>query len=148
MKILPFILLWLSLSVIPIWMSDFPLAQREAEQNSKLILLNFSGSDWCLPCIRLKKDIFEKEEFSQYASTHLVLVNADFPRQSKNKIPAETKKQNEQLAEKYNPSGIFPLTLLLTPDGKQLRRWEGNPSINATQFVEEIKSATATWKIN
>ena len=148
MKLFPFMLVWLILSVIPVWMTDFNSAQREAEKNSKLILLNFSGSDWCLPCIRLKKDIFDQEEFSHYASGNLILVNADFPRQHKNKISGTTKTQNELLAERYNPSGIFPLTLLLTPDGKELRRWEGNTSAGVNQFIEEIKEASARWKIN
>jgi thioredoxin-related protein len=148
MKIFPLILLWISLSTIPVWITDFNVAKQEAEKNNKLILLNFSGSDWCLPCIRMKKDVFDKEEFLQYASDNLVLVNADFPRQHKNKIPAEIKHQNEMLAEKYNPSGIFPMTLLLTPDGKEVRRWEGFESISPNQFIEEIKTASVSWKIN
>lgn len=147
MKIFPLLLLWMLLA-IPVWTTDFNVARQEAEKNHKLILLNFSGSDWCLPCIRLKKDVFDKEEFMQYASENLILTNADFPRQHKNKISEETRRQNEMLAEKYNPSGIFPMTLLLTPDGKELRRWEGYASASATQFIEEIKASTATWKIN
>jgi len=148
MKFLSFIILWLTISPIPVWMTDYNLAQKEAEKDSKLILLNFSGSDWCLPCIRLKKDVFDQAEFLQYASDHLVLMNADFPRQHKHKISDETKKQNELLAEKYNPAGIFPLTLLITPDGKELKRWEGNESAGANQFIEEVRAAAAIWKIN
>ena len=75
------------------WTSDFDEARALATKHEKLILLNFSGSDWCLPCMRLRKDVFETQEFRAYASENLVLVNADFPRQKKNKLPAEKSKQ-------------------------------------------------------
>jgi len=148
MKLLALTLLWICLSDSPAWQTDYKIAQQQAIKTHKLLLINFSGSDWCLPCIRLKKDVFEKETFLQYASTNLVLMNADFPRKSKSKSPAEITKQNEALAEKYNPGGIFPLTLLMTPEGKELRRWEGNTTSDANQFTDEIKKAAETWMPN
>src|SRR4051812_20533425 len=84
------------------WLLDFNKARQEAAKTQKLILLNFSGSDWCGPCIRPKKDILNSDAFNQYAADHLVLVNADFPRMKKNLLNAELTKQNEALAEKYN----------------------------------------------
>jgi len=56
------------------WRTDFEKAKTEAKSEHKLILLNFSGSDWCGPCIRLKKDIFDSETFMKYADENLVLV--------------------------------------------------------------------------
>src|SRR4051794_26593721 len=102
-----FIALWFS--VVPSeWLTDFNKAQQEAAQSHKLILLNFSGSDWCIPCIRLKKDVFEDPLFSAFADSTLVLVNADFPRKKKNSLPSELQKQNDALAEKFNHNGVFP----------------------------------------
>lgn len=130
----------------PEWLTDFNKAQQEASQNHKLILLNFSGSDWCIPCIRLRKDVFEHPAFSEYADSILVLVNADFPRKKNNKLSGEMEKQKEALAEKYNPNGLFPLTLLLNEEGKVIKLWEGNKGINAHDFIDEIRNATRSGK--
>src|SRR5258705_691249 len=92
------------LSSTIIWQTDCEKAKVEAKAENKLILLNFSGSDWCGPCIRLKKDIFDSETFMKYADENLVLVNADFPRLKKNMLSKELQKQNESLADTYNSS--------------------------------------------
>ena len=140
-----FLALYVSIAS-PEWLTDFNKAQQEAAQNHKFILLNFSGSDWCIPCIRLRKDVFENPAFSAFADTSLVLTNADFPRQKKNKLTEELVKQNDALAEKYNPKGLFPLTLLLTADGKIIKTWEGNPGLKADDFINEIRNACGAGK--
>jgi thioredoxin-related protein len=127
----------------PTWKTNFNEAKAEAITKHELILLNFSGSDWCIPCMKLKKSIFDSETFTLYASEKLVLVNADFPRQNKHKLSAEQKKINEGLAEKYNPEGKFPYTVLVTADGKIVKQWEGLPDVSADQFVDEIKNMDA-----
>ena len=122
------------------WLGDFNTAKTEAAQNHKLILINFSGSDWCGPCIRLRKEILESNTFENYASDHLVLVRADFPRQKKNQLPKEQVKLNETLADQYNPDGKFPFTLLVDEHGKVLRTWDGFPNETPDQFVSDINS--------
>ena len=121
------------------WKTNFSEAKIEATKNNKFILVNFSGSDWCSPCIQLRKNIFDSESFIVYASENLVLVNADFPRQNKHKLSPGQKKMNEDLAEKYNPDGKFPYTILMTAAGKILKQWDGLPNLSDKQFVEEIK---------
>jgi len=121
------------------WLSDIEVAKKEAKSSGKLILVNFSGSDWCLPCMKLKKNVFEMETFIDYASSYLVLVNADFPRLTKNQPDKEQIKKNEALVEKYNPNGRFPFTLLLDADGKILREWDGYSNNTASDFVSQIK---------
>ena len=119
------------------WMGDFSLAQKEAKDHQKLILLNFSGSDWCGPCIKLKHDVFESEAFGQFATNKLILVRADFPRLKKNQLPADQQARNEQMAERYNPNGKFPLTILINSQGKILKEWEGyQPSVQ--KLIAEI----------
>src|ERR1700709_1173407 len=108
----------------PGWLTDFSEAQKIASNRHQLILLNFSGSDWCGPCIRLKKEIFESEAFSKMADTLLVLYNADFPRNKKNQLDKITGKKNNELADKYNPEGKFPLTLLLDANGKIIKTFD------------------------
>jgi thioredoxin-related protein len=122
------------------WLGDFNTAKTEAAQNHKLILINFSGSDWCGPCIRLRKEILESNTFENYASDHLVLVRADFPRQKKNQLSKEQVKLNETLADQYNPDGKFPFTLLVDEHGKVLRTWDGFPNETPDQFVSDINS--------
>jgi len=122
------------------WLTDFQKGKTEAVASNKLIVLNFSGSDWCGPCIRLKKEIFESNAFENYSSEKLVLVNADFPRYKKNQLSNEQVKENEALAEKYNSAGRFPFTILLDSNGKVLKQWDGLPDETAEKFVDEIKT--------
>ena len=122
------------------WENDFELAQQKAESEHKFILLNFSGLDWCGPCIRLHKDIFETETFKSYSDNNLVLVNADFPRLKKNQLSKEQQKKNDKLADKYNSKGSFPFTLLLTEKGKIVKTWDGYPDLSTEQFLDQIKT--------
>jgi thioredoxin-related protein len=122
------------------WQTDFEKAKAEAKSENKFILLNFSGSDWCGPCIRLHKEIFDSEVFTKYADKKLVLVNADFPRLKKNMLSKEQQKQNDALADKYNIDGAFPLTLLLNAEGKVIKKWDGLPSETAEEFTNDVKA--------
>ncbi len=89
----------------------------------------------------MKREIFESKMFEDFADSNLVLVNADFPRSSKNKLNKDQVMQNESLAERYNAKGQFPLTLLLSAEGKILREWDGLHRNEAGQFVQQLKSA-------
>ncbi len=122
------------------WETDFEKARQLAVSEKKLILLNFSGSDWCGPCIRLHREIFESQVFENFANNQLVLLNADFPRLKKNRLSKEQQSKNDLLAEKYNIEGAFPLTLLLDANGKVLYKWDGLPSGSPEDFTNQVKS--------
>ncbi|PWS33199.1 thioredoxin family protein [Pedobacter paludis] len=129
----------LGLFIVPaLWMGNFTEAQKQAKATHKQILINFSGSDWCGPCIRLRKEILESESFEQYAAANLLLVRADFPRQKKNQLTKEQIKLNESLAEVYNKDGKFPYTVLVDENGKVLKSWDGFPDESPQAFVSEI----------
>jgi thioredoxin-related protein len=115
-------------------------AETTAAEQHKYILLNFSGSDWCIPCIKMKKTIFETDTFSRYVTSHLVWMNADFPRSKKNLSKSDIR-QNEQLAEKYNKNGAFPFTLLLDEAGNVVKTWDGFPNIPAEEFIKQVDVA-------
>jgi uncharacterized protein YyaL (SSP411 family) len=135
------------LFIAPInWEPDFENAKKTAKEKHELILLNFSGSDWCGPCIVLRKEYLESDVFAEMANQNLVLVNADFPRKEKNQGDADRIKRNEALAEKYNKNGNFPLTLLLDSDGKIIKTWIGKPNVTPQEWVKEIKSACDAHK--
>ncbi|GAB3739136.1 thioredoxin family protein [Spirosoma lituiforme] len=147
MKLLLLSLLFGLLTIAPTWELNFDRAKAEAAQAHKFILLNFSGSDWCGPCIKLKKDIFESAEFGQFATDHLVLVRADFPRKSKNQLDASQITHNEALAEKYNPQGKFPYTVLLDANGRVLKSWDGYPqALTVASMVGEIQAVASVAK--
>jgi len=130
------------------WLGDFNEAKTEAVQQHKLILINFSGSDWCGPCIRLRKEILESDAFVNYAAGHLVLVRADFPRQKKNQLSPEQVNLNDALADKYNADGKFPYTLLVDENGKVLYQWDGFPNESAEQFITQIDQFAVQKKGN
>jgi thioredoxin-related protein len=122
------------------WEQDFPTAVQTAKEKHHLILVNFSGSDWCGPCMRMRNEIFENETFSKMADTYLVLINADFPRNKKNQLSKQLVKQNDMLADKYNPNGSFPYTVLISAEGRVIKAWDGLPKENAEQFTTEVKA--------
>lgn len=132
---------FLILALFPLkWETDFETAKKIARDNKELILLNFSGSDWCAPCVATRKKYFESDAFNEMAKNRIVLLNADFPRKKKNQLSAEQTTKNEALAEKYNKEGNFPLTLLLDANGKVIKSWKGQPEVPVEQWVKEIKS--------
>lgn len=141
MKLL--ILTFFSFLAMPtLWLGNFNDAATEAKADHKMILINFSGSDWCGPCIRLRKEILEAEVFEKYAQSNLVLLRADFPRQKKNQLTAKQVKLNENLAERFNAEGKFPLTLLVDENGKVLKTWDGYPNETPERFIQEITDLT------
>jgi len=102
------------------WETDFDKAKGLAIKNKQPIVLVFQGSDWCAPCMKLEQEIWDSEEFKEYAKENFVLLKADFPRRRKNKLSKELQKHNDNLAERYNSHGIFPLVVVLNSEGKVL----------------------------
>ena len=105
------------------WLTDFAKAQAEARKGNKLILMDFTGSDWCGWCIKLKKEVFDTKDFTDYAKKNLVLVEVDFP--SKKKLSDEQKKANEELKNKFSASRGFPTIVVTDSDGKEVWRQVG-----------------------
>ena len=110
------------------WVTDYKKAQEDAKAGKKLMLLEFTGSDWCGWCMKLDKEVFSTPEFQNYASRNLILVKVDFPRRRPQ--TEALKKQNEQLAQKYDIQG-FPTIIVLNGQGEKLGElgyMEGGPS--------------------
>ncbi len=139
------LVIFANISPLPGWTNNLDSARAEAKAEGKYILLNFSGSDWCIPCMKMEQDIFGSDEFKNFAKDNLVLVNADFPRKSKNQLPKQQQKLNDALADKYNPEGSFPLTLLLDSDGNKIKVWDGYYKNGPGSFVNEIRVATGKY---
>jgi protein disulfide-isomerase len=118
------------------WLTDLPKAQEKAKAENKLVLLDFTGSDWCPPCIALHKNVFSTKEFAEFAKENLVLVEVDFPRRTK--LPDEQKKANDALAKQYEIEG-FPTVIVLDSKGKQLSKAVGYPGTSAKDYVANLQ---------
>jgi thioredoxin-related protein len=119
----------------PSWSTDYKRSQQEAKTNHKLLLLNFTGSDWCGWCIRLQNEVFSKPEFADYAAKNLVLVELDFP--SRKQLSDTIRQQNGEMAERYQIQG-FPTIIVLNADGQkvgELGYIPGGPSA----FIAELE---------
>lgn len=119
------------------WQANYQKAEEQARAEQKAMIVVFSGSDWCAPCIKLDRTVWQSESFAK-ASENWVIYKADFPKKKQNQLPNELKAQNEKLAEKYNPNGIFPLVVMIHADGKILGQLSYE-SISAEDYIQKIK---------
>ena len=119
------------------WMKNLNEAETKASSEDKNILLVFSGSDWCVPCMKLEKFIWQSDEFKSFSEDHYVLLRADFMKQKKNKLSREQEAYNKQLAEKYNPNGYFPFVVILNENGEVLGH-TGYKNIPPKKYIEEL----------
>jgi len=120
------------------WGTDLEAALAKAKKEKKHVLLDFTGSDWCKECIKLKKEVFDTKEFADYAAKNLVLVEVDFPRNKKQS--AEIAKSNQALKEKYKADG-FPNIIILNADGKEVSRTVGNILDGPKAWLAEFEKA-------
>lgn len=121
------------------WKTNFDEAKQTATKENKNILLVFSGSDWCAPCIKLDNVVWKSEAFKLESEKIWVIYKADFPKKKANQLSAELTENNKKLAEKYNRSGSFPLVVLLDKTGKVIGM-TGFKNITATEYIELIHS--------
>ena len=119
------------------WQTDLKKAQAEAKQENKMVLLDFTGSDWCGWCIKFNKEVLSTPEFATYAAKNLVLVELDFPHQKPQS--AELKKANEALKNEYNVRG-FPTFVVLNKDGKEVGRQVGYSKGGPDAFTAKLDS--------
>ena len=141
MKILlPFFLLLIScFGYSQNWKNTFEEAKNQALTENKNIVLVFSGSDWCAPCIKLDKTVWQSDEFKKESETNWVIYKADFPKKKANQLSSTLTESNKLLASKYNTSGNFPLVVLLDKNGIVLGM-EGYKNYSASDYIKLIHS--------
>ena len=121
------------------WQTDFDEARKLASSANKTLVVVFQGSDWCAPCIKLDKQIWSDPKFEAYAKDHFIMVKVDFPRRKKNALSKEQSQANAQLADKYNPQGIFPLVVLLDTDENVLGT-TGYRKASPEEYIQILES--------
>jgi len=122
-----------------IWQTNLEKAIETAKKENKSILVDFTGSDWCGWCIKLKDEVFSQKAFQDFAAASLVLVEIDFPKRKE--LPEDVAKYNRQLAEKYGIQG-FPTIILLDKDGNLVAQTgyvEGGAENYVTHLKTELK---------
>ena len=127
------------------WLHDYEAAKKQAKEENKPILINFTGTDWCGWCIKIEKEIFSKDEFKAYAKENLILMEVDFPEKKENKAKqtAEVKAQNKKLDKEFKIEG-YPTIFLIDAEGKKLSEKDlGNHKGDAKSYVDLLKGLLA-----
>lgn len=118
------------------WTTDLGKAIETAKVENKAVLVNFTGSDWCKWCFKLRGEVFSQDEFKEYAAENLILVKVDFPRS----IPQsnQTKAYNQSLAQKFGVQG-YPTIIIINSQGKPVAK-TGYQAGGAANYVNHIQS--------
>jgi thioredoxin-related protein len=123
-----------------LWQTDFEAAKIKAKAENKLLLVDFTGSDWCGWCIKLKQEVFDKETFKTDAPKQFVCVELDFPQNKE--LSKELKEQNAKLSDQYKVPG-FPTVLVMDPEGEVIARTgylPGGPEAYVKQLGDFVKT--------
>ena len=123
------------------WTDDFDAALKKAAAEKKLVLADFSGSDWCCWCKRLDKEVFTQEAFAKVATNKYVCVMVDSP-MDESLLSAAAKAQNMDLIKKYGVRG-FPTVLMMDAKGKVLFKTgyrPGGPEKYVEHLEEQVKA--------
>jgi protein disulfide-isomerase len=118
------------------WLTNYEAAKKQAKEENKPILINFTGTDWCGWCIKIEKEIFSKDEFKAYAKENLILMEVDFP--EKKKQSDEVKAQNKVLDKEFKIEG-YPTIFLIDAEGKKLSEDIGYREGGAQAYVDHLK---------
>ena len=119
------------------WLTDYKKAQEKAKSSNKLLLLQFTGSDWCPPCRMLQKDVLSTREFQDLASKNFILVEIDFPRAKEQ--TREVAVQNQMLAQRFGIQA-FPSIIILNSDGKKIGELIGyDPRAGRKGFIDSLE---------
>jgi len=132
------LVLSLTASVHADWTTDYNAALAQAKTQKKLVLLDFTGSDWCGYCKLLDQEVFTQSSFKDFADKNYILVTVDFPRQTP--LTDDLKKQNDALGQQFKIDG-YPTLIVLDADGKELGRQVGyEPGSGPDAVISKLKS--------
>jgi thioredoxin-related protein len=117
------------------WGTDLPAALNQARSENKLVLMDFTGSDWCPWCIKFDQEVLSTSQFTDYAGSKLILVRVDFPRHAPQSD--ELKHANHDLASRYGVDG-YPTLLLVDASGAELGRQVGYAPGGPDAFIARL----------
>jgi protein disulfide-isomerase len=119
------------------WSDNFQDSLTKAKTEKKLLLAEFTGSDWCPPCKKQAAEVFSQQEFKAYAAKKLVLVELDYPRSKP--LSDTVKAQNQELKTKYAIRG-YPTVVVFDGEGQELARWVGYGGGGPAALIAKIEA--------
>ncbi len=118
------------------WLTELPKAEAQAKSQNKIVLMDFTGSDWCSWCIKFDKEVLDTPEFQDYATKNVVLVKLDYPHTIVQSD--DLKKANAALEAQYKITG-FPTLVVLDKDGKEIGRQVGYSEGGPKVFIAKLE---------
>ena len=122
------------------WMTDLEAAKAKAAAENKAVLIDFTGSDWCGWCIRLRKQVLDTPAFEAYAKDKFVLMEVDVPQNPK--FDKALRERNEKICQDFGVAG-FPTLLVITPQGDVVGGFSGFKS-SVTEAAKPLDAALST----
>lgn len=115
------------------WFTNISKAKAEAKKENKALFVEFTGSDWCPPCMMMEKAVFSKKSFKSGAEKDFVLVKIDIPNKDK-----ALRKKNEKVLDKYKVQGV-PTVILMDKNGKEFSRFTASAYNTVPKMLTELK---------
>jgi thioredoxin-related protein len=125
------------------WKTDFEAAKAQAKAEDKLMLVDFTGSDWCGFCIKLHDEVFNKDGFKNDAAKKFVLVELDFPHEKK--LPDELKAQNDKLGKEYKVNG-YPTVCMMDAEGQVVAKFVGFGPGTGDKYLARLADVPNVWQ--
>jgi protein disulfide-isomerase len=138
--VLAAVLAWQTHAAEATWLTDLPQAQAQAKTDNKIVLMDFTGSDWCGWCKKFKKEVLDTQAFQDYAAKSVVLVELDYPHQKEQS--EDLKQANAALKAKYQITG-FPTFVVLDGQGKEIGRQVGYEEGGPKAFIAKLEAFKA-----
>jgi protein disulfide-isomerase len=126
----------ITLAAAPPWTDDWEAAKAKSKSENKPILIYMTGSDWCGWCKKLEKEVISKKAFTDFASQHFILMEADYPKTREQ--PAPLKQQNAELRKTYLNGG-YPTVYVLDSEGKKLSKDLGELEGGVDGYIARLK---------
>lgn len=114
------------------WVTGVDDALARAKKDNKHVMVLFTGSDFCPPCMMMQKEVFTKKEFVTKAGKDFILVFVDFP-----EADEALAKSNEPLMEEYSVPGL-PTVLVFDPSAREIGRFAAHEFPEVDAFVEKL----------
>lgn len=125
------------------FLTDFETAKKQAAADKKPLLVKFTGSDWCPPCIMLHQEVFSKKAFKTAVEKDFVVVILDFPQTKK--LPEGQAEANKEVAEKYGLSS-YPTVMLMDHEGKVFKSMSGYGGGGVKPYLKALKDSLRARK--
>ena len=96
---------------------DWEVAKKESEISNKNILIVLTGSEWCKPCVKMEKNVFQANEFIEFANQNLIILEVNLPRHWD--YDSKVVKDYTFFKNKYQTNSL-PALILVNSDGKEI----------------------------